>query len=74
MKYLFQVGMAPSRGIAGQVKLAFKVIDPILKQMRSDKLIDLVGTTTWAYEPTSQPGRPLSTTVPPVGVWRVSRP
>ncbi len=46
MKYLFQVGMAPSRGIAGQVKLAFKVIDPILKQMRSDKLIDLVGTTT----------------------------
>ncbi|APZ93975.1 AAA family ATPase [Fuerstiella marisgermanici] len=46
VKYLFQVGMAPSRGIASQVRLAFKVIDPILKQLRSDKQIDLVGTTT----------------------------
>ncbi|MEZ6124417.1 MAG: AAA family ATPase [Planctomycetaceae bacterium] len=45
MKYLYQVGMAPSRGIAGQVKLPFKVIEPILKQLRSDKQIDLSGTT-----------------------------
>lgn len=46
MKYLYQVGVATSRGIASQMKLPFKVIDPILKQLRSDKHIDLSGTTS----------------------------
>lgn len=45
MKYMFQVGMAPSRGIASQMKLSFKVVEPILRQLRSDKQIDLSGTT-----------------------------
>lgn len=45
MKYMFQVGRAPGRGIAGQMKLSFKVIEPIMKQLRSDKQIDLSGTT-----------------------------
>lgn len=45
LKYMFQVGRAASREIANQVKLPFKVIDPILKQLRSDKSIDLSGTT-----------------------------
>lgn len=45
MKYMYQAGMAPSRGIAGQMKMSFKVIEPILKQLRSDKQIDLSGTT-----------------------------
>lgn len=45
MKYLFQVGIAPARGIAAQLKLSFRIIEPILKQLRSDKQIDLTGTT-----------------------------
>lgn len=45
MKYLFQVGLAPARGIASQMKLSFKIIEPILKQLRTDKHIDLAGTT-----------------------------
>jgi hypothetical protein len=45
MKYLYQVGLAAGRLIAGQMKLPFRVIEPILKQLRSDKQIDLAGTT-----------------------------
>lgn len=45
MKYLYQVGMAPGRAIAAQTKLPYKVIEPILKQLRSDKHTDLAGTT-----------------------------
>ncbi|MEO2015741.1 MAG: AAA family ATPase [Fuerstiella sp.] len=45
MKYLYQVGLSTSRSIAAQMKLPFKVIEPILKQLRSDKQIDLAGTT-----------------------------
>ncbi|MCR9197189.1 MAG: AAA family ATPase [Planctomycetaceae bacterium] len=45
MKFLFQVGRSPMRGIAAQLKLSFKVIEPILKQLRSEKNIDLSGTT-----------------------------
>lgn len=45
MKYLFQVGRSPTRGIASQLKLSFKVIEPILRQLRADKNIDLAGTT-----------------------------
>ena len=46
MRFLFQVGSETSRKIAGQVRLPFKVIEPILKQLRSDKHIDLTGTTS----------------------------
>ena len=45
LKYLFQVGMSVSRQIAQQVKLSIKIIEPILKQLRQDKFIDLTGTT-----------------------------
>lgn len=45
MKYLFQVGRSPTRGIAAQMKLSYKVIEPILRQLRVDKNIDLSGTT-----------------------------
>ncbi|MEZ6129418.1 MAG: AAA family ATPase [Planctomycetaceae bacterium] len=45
MKYMYHVGMASGRGIAAQVKLPFKAIEPVLKQLRSDKKIDLSGTT-----------------------------
>ena len=45
LKYLFQVGMSVSRQIAQQVKLSIKIIEPILKQLRHDKFIDLTGTT-----------------------------
>ncbi len=45
MKFLYQVGVAASRVIASQMKLPFRVIEPILKQLRSDKQIDLTGTT-----------------------------
>lgn len=46
MRYLFQVGMETTRKIAGQTKLPFKVIEPMLKQLRQDKHIDLAGTTS----------------------------
>ena len=46
MRFLLQVGAETGRRIAGQLKLPFKVIEPILKQLRSDKHIDLTGTTT----------------------------
>ena len=45
MKFLYQVGMASVRGIAAQMKLSFRVIEPIMKQLRSDKHVDLAGTT-----------------------------
>ena len=45
LKFMFQVGRAPSRQIANQVKLPYKVIEPVLKQLRTDKHIDLAGTT-----------------------------
>ncbi|MEZ6059643.1 MAG: AAA family ATPase [Planctomycetaceae bacterium] len=45
MKFLYQVGVAPSRVIASQMKLPFRIIEPILKQLRTDKQIDLTGTT-----------------------------
>ncbi|MCH2212243.1 MAG: AAA family ATPase [Fuerstiella sp.] len=45
LKYLFNVGQRTVRGIAGQIKLPFKILEPLLRQMRSDKHIDLIGTT-----------------------------
>ncbi|MFN9721500.1 MAG: AAA family ATPase [Planctomycetota bacterium] len=46
MRYLFQVGMETSRRIAQQIRLPFKIIEPMLKQLRHDKHIDLAGTTS----------------------------
>lgn len=46
MRFLFQVGAETSRRIAGQLKLPFKVVEPMLKQLRQDKHIDLAGTTS----------------------------
>lgn len=46
MRYLFQVGVETSRKIANQTKLPFKVIEPMLRQLRQDKHIDLAGTTS----------------------------
>jgi len=46
MRFLFQVGLETSRKIASQTKLPFKVIEPMLKQLRQDKHIDLAGTTS----------------------------
>jgi len=45
LKYLYHVGMGTTRGVANQVKLPFKLIEPHLRQLRADKHIDLVGTT-----------------------------
>ena len=45
LKYLYHVGMGTARGIASQIALPYKVIEPQLRQLRSDKHIDLVGTT-----------------------------
>ena len=46
MKFMLQVGTETGRRIAAQLKLPFKVIEPMLKQLRSDKHIDLSGTTS----------------------------
>ena len=45
LKFLFQVGMSASRTIAKQMKLSIKIVEPMLRQLRQDKLIDLTGTT-----------------------------
>jgi hypothetical protein len=46
MRFLFQVGIETSRKIASQVKLPYKVIEPMFRQLRQDKHIDLAGTTS----------------------------
>ncbi len=45
LKYLYHVGMGTTRGVASQIKMPFKLIEPHLRQLRADKHIDLVGTT-----------------------------
>ncbi len=45
MRFLFQVGVETSRRIASQLRLPYKVLEPMFKQLRSDKHIDLAGTT-----------------------------
>ena len=46
MRFLFQVGVDTSRRVAAQLRLPFKVLEPMFKQLRSDKHIDLAGTTS----------------------------
>jgi len=45
LKYLYSVGQGTVRGLVNQIKLPFRILEPMLRQMRSDKHIDLVGTT-----------------------------
>lgn len=45
LKYLYSVGQSTVRGIANQIKLPFKILEPMLRQMRTDKHVDLIGTT-----------------------------
>ncbi|MEP3479663.1 MAG: AAA family ATPase [Fuerstiella sp.] len=45
MKYLFQMGQSSARAIASQMKLHHKLVEPMLRQLRSDKLLDLSGTS-----------------------------
>ena len=46
MRFLFQMGVETSRRIAGQLRLPFKVLEAVFKQLRQDKHIDLAGTTS----------------------------
>ncbi|MCA9011009.1 MAG: AAA family ATPase [Planctomycetaceae bacterium] len=46
MRFLFQVGVETSRRIAAQLRLPYKVLEPLFKQLRADKHIDLAGTTS----------------------------
>lgn len=45
IKFLFQIGSDTGRKIAAQLKLPYRILEPLLKQLRSDKHIDLSGTT-----------------------------
>lgn len=45
MKYLFQMGQSSARAIANQMKLHHKLVEPMLRQLRTDKLLDLCGTS-----------------------------
>jgi len=45
MRFLFQVGAETSRRIATQLRLPYRVLEPMFKQLRTDKHIDLAGTT-----------------------------
>lgn len=44
MKYLLVRGSATGRQIAGQVKLSLGILDPMLKQLKRDQLVALVGS------------------------------
>ncbi len=45
IRFLLQVGAETSRRLATQLRLPSKVLEPLFKQLRSDKHIDLAGTT-----------------------------
>lgn len=45
MKYLFQMGQSSARSIANQLKLHHKLVEPMLRLLRSDKLLELSGTS-----------------------------
>jgi hypothetical protein len=45
LKYLYSVGQGTVRAISAQIRMPFKILEPLLRQMRSDKYIDLTGTT-----------------------------
>lgn len=45
MRFLLQAGSLAGRRIGTQLKLPFRLVEPVLRQLRADKLIDLAGTT-----------------------------
>jgi hypothetical protein len=45
MRFLLQAGSLAGRRIGTQLKLPFRLVEPVLRQLRSDKHIDLAGTT-----------------------------
>ncbi len=46
MRFLLQASVLAGRRIATQLKLPYKLVEPVLKQLRQEKHIDLSGTTT----------------------------
>lgn len=46
MRFLLQGSVIAGRRIATQLKLPYKLVEPVLKQLRQEKHIDLSGTTT----------------------------
>ena len=50
LKYLYSVGQSTVRGIANQIKLPFKILEPMLRQMRTDKHVCLLYTSDAADE------------------------
>jgi hypothetical protein len=44
LKYLLAKGSASGRGVATQIKLPFGIIDPLMKNMKRDQLLTLVGS------------------------------
>lgn len=45
MRFLLQAGSLAGRRIGMQLKLPFRLVEPVLRQLRSEKQIDLAGTT-----------------------------
>ena len=46
MRFLLQASILAGRRIATQLRLPFKLVEPVLKQLRQEKHIELSGTTT----------------------------
>jgi DNA-binding PadR family transcriptional regulator len=44
LKYLLNRGNSSGRGIATQIKLNFGIVDPLLKQLKRDQLLTLIGS------------------------------
>lgn len=45
MRFLLQTGSLAGRRIGQQLRLPFRLVEPMLRQLRNEKLIDLAGTT-----------------------------
>ena len=45
MRFLLQAGSLAARRIGSQLRLPFRLVEPMLRQLRNEKLIDLAGTT-----------------------------
>ncbi len=45
MRFLLQAGSLAGRRIGTQLRLPFRLVEPVLRQLRNDKHIDLAGTT-----------------------------
>ena len=56
LKFLLAKGSSRGRGIANQVRLPFQVIDPILKQLKSEQVVALKGAAEMLPIVTAQGG------------------